>query len=87
MRRFAHFPEENNFVTALEDYLRRNDLEDIFRRARSGNARARSLLMTIDERTREVLPEGRRVQDKYRAYIERCVQEARTCKSKRGRKA
>ena len=80
-------PADNNMTHALEQYLERNDIRDIFRRARSGNQEARAQLMTIDERTRPVLPAGRRVQDKYREYIAACVAEAQRSRSvRKGRK-
>ena len=80
-------PADNNMTHALEQYLERNDIRDIFRRARSGNQEARAQLMTIDERTRPVLPAGRRVQDKYRAYIATCVAEAQRSRNvRKGRK-
>ena len=88
IRRTQDCLADDNFVDALEQYLNRKGLLYIFEKARAGDQQGRDAMRTIRERTREILPEGRNVLDRYREYLVRCVAEARTSKSvRKGRKA
>ena len=57
-------PENRNFVTALEDFLEEQGLRFyVFAQ------RKHDIIRIMHERTKDVLPEGRRILDKYRAWL------------------
>ena len=64
----SFLPEDRNFVTFLENYMEEWGLTSyVFA------GRRIEIIRTMHERTREILPEGRQVMDKYRAYLTQLV--------------
>ena len=68
LEKTSFLPEERNFVTFLEEYMENWGLTSyVFANGRT------EIIRVMHERTKEILPEGRRIMDKYREYLTQLV--------------
>ena len=74
----SHFPEDESFVTVFENYLEKQGLRWWFVNKMHDSIRV------MHERTRQILPPGRQILDKYRAYLREQIPAS---KKNKGRKA
>ena len=76
-----HLPEDESFITTFENYLERQGL-----RFYVFALKKHDIIRTMHERTRQILPPGRQILDKYRAYLRELMPASKKQVNK-GRKA
>ena len=77
----SHLPEDENFITTFERYLEEKGL-----RFYVFALNKHDIIRTMHERTRQILPPGRQILDKYRAYLRELMPASKKQVNK-GRKA